>query len=227
MALDTNITECQRCGTCCQKGGPALHLSDKALIDEGIIPANCLYTLRKGELARDPFSEKLTELNSELIKIRGQSDKWTCTYFETESSQCRIYSHRPVECRALQCWDTAEFVKTYKGEHLTRQHLLEDMAGLWDVIVDHEERCAYTKIKQWVSRLVGNKQQVAMQSIIEAVRYDKEIRNLVVEKGNLDPEMTDFLFGRPLTQTMHMFGIQIKQDGEGYKLIKSGPDYTA
>ena len=227
MASETNITECQRCGTCCQKGGPALHLSDKALIDEGIIPASCLYTLRKGELARDPFSEKLTELNTELIKIRGQSDKWTCSYFEIENSQCRIYKHRPVECRALQCWDTAEFVTTYQVEHLTRQHLLEDMAGLWDVIVDHEERCAYAKIKQWVAQLVDNTQQVAMQSIIEAVRYDKEIRNLVIEKGNLDPEMTDFIFGRPLTQTMHMFGIQVKQDDEGYKLIKSGPDYTA
>ena len=101
------------------------------------------------------------------------------------------------------------------------------MAGLWDVIVDHEERCAYAKIKQWVAQMVDNTQQVAMQSIIEAVRYDKEIRNLVIEKGNRDPEMTDFIFGRPLTQTMHMFGIQVKQDGEGYKLIKSGPDYTA
>jgi Fe-S-cluster containining protein len=227
MAEHTHITQCRRCGTCCIKGGPALHLADKTLIDEGIIPANCLYTLRKGEMARDPFSDKPTELNIELIKVKGQSGKWTCTFFEIANTQCRIYIHRPAECRALQCWNTAEFAKAHKDEHLTRQHLLTGMAGLWDVIVDHEERCAYAKIKHWVAQLEGNQHQVMMQNIIEAVRYDKAIRNLIVEKGNLDPGMTDFLFGRSLVQTMPMFGIHVRKDDEGYKLIKSGPDYTA
>ena len=58
---------CQRCGTCCQKGGPALHQVDKELVDEGHLPASCLYTLRCGELARDPISGDLVELPTELI----------------------------------------------------------------------------------------------------------------------------------------------------------------
>ncbi|MEZ4565785.1 MAG: hypothetical protein R2860_02065 [Desulfobacterales bacterium] len=48
-------TSCQRCGTtCCRKGRPAHHLEDKACCwADGAIPLTALYTLRKGELARD------------------------------------------------------------------------------------------------------------------------------------------------------------------------------
>jgi hypothetical protein len=35
----------------------------------------------------------------------------------------------------------------------------------------------------------------------------------VVEQGGMDPEMLDFLFGRPLTKTLPSYGITVRQDG--------------
>jgi len=226
MVSHTHIHECQRCGTCCQKGGPALHRADKPLVDEGILPASCLYTLRCGELARDPISGGLVELPTELIKLKGRNESWTCTFFETGDAQCRIYAHRPLECRSLKCWNTTEFEKIYHSERLSRRDLLENISGLWDLVIDHEARCAYATIKKLVAQLTHTNRDAAVQMLVEAVRFDTEIRKLVVEKGALDAAMTDFLFGRPLMQTLTMFGLKIeKQNGE-YKLIKSGPDYT-
>jgi len=227
MAPHKQIHECQRCGTCCQKGGPALHQADKPLVDQGILPASCLYTLRRGELARDPVSEDLIELPTELIKLKGQNESWTCTFFAVDDAQCRIYAHRPLECRSLKCWDTAEFEKLYPSNRLTRRDLLEDVPGLWELVTDHEKRCAYAAIKKLVAQLVANDRDAVMQMLVEAARFDTEIRNLAVEKAGLDVAMTDFLFGRPLMQTITMFGIKVEKHDDGYKLIKCGPDYSA
>jgi Fe-S-cluster containining protein len=227
MVSPTKINACQRCGTCCQKGGPALHLDDKPLVDRGIISASCLYTLRCGELVRDLVTDRLVELPTELIKLKGQKESWTCTFFESGDARCQIYKDRPLECRALKCWDTADFEKIYRSDRLARRDLLEEMAGLWELIFDHEARCAYSTIKQLVSQLADSDREAALQKIIETVRYDMEIRNLVIEKGSLDSGMTDFLFGRPLMQTMTMFGIKIEKHDDSYKVIKSGKDYTA
>jgi len=37
---------------------------------------------------------------------------------------------------------------------------------------------------------------------------------LVREKGGVDPEMLDFLFGRPLTKTIGNYGLKIKREGQ-------------
>ena len=227
MISHSKTHECQRCGTCCQKGGPALHKADKPLVDQGLLPASRLYTLRRGELAREPITDDLIELPTELIKLKGRNKTWACTFLESDGAQCHIYEHRPLECRSLKCWDTTEFEQIYNADRLTRRDLLENVSGLWDLVCDHEVRCAYALIRKLVNQLANNDREAALQVIIELVRYDMEIRTLVVEKGQLDPAMTDFLFGRPLMQTMTMFGLTIKKHGDGYKVIKSGTDFSA
>ena len=52
--------------------------------------------------------------------------------------------------------------------------------------------------------------------MLEIIRYDAEIRKLVVARGGLDPEMLDFLFGRPLTKTLENYGIKIRQEGKKF-----------
>ena len=54
-----NITGCMRCGTCCTKGGPALHKEDKDILLDGHIGRERLVTIRKGELAFSPISGKI------------------------------------------------------------------------------------------------------------------------------------------------------------------------
>ncbi len=54
--------------------------------------------------------------------------------------------------------------------------------------------------------------------MLEIIRYDAEIRKLVVARGVLDPEILDFLFGRPLTKTLKNYGIKIHQEGKKIRL---------
>ena len=209
---DAQVTStCIRCGTCCKKGGPAFHHADKHLIEEGIIDSRCLYTIRKGELAYDNVKECLIPADSDIIKLKGQNDSWICIFFDENQTACRIYANRPVECKALQCWNTSEVEKIYTKNRLTRADLISEIEGLWDLLEDHQCRCDYDAIHKWVKALDGAHKKKARQQLIEIIQYDIEIRKLVVARAGLDVDMMDFLFGRPLTITIKNYGIRVQQ----------------
>jgi len=94
--------------------------------------------------------------NSDIIKIKGKEDTWTCIFFDEQNKECSIYNDRPVECRALKCWDTGELEKMYAGHRLTREDLVSKVEGLWDLIKDHQARCDYEKIKKLIGDLDGS-----------------------------------------------------------------------
>jgi Fe-S-cluster containining protein len=204
---------CVRCGTCCEKGGPGFHQADRVLIEKGGIPSKYLYTIRRGEVARDNVKGCLRPVASDIIKINGKEDSWTCVFFDEAEKSCAIYEDRPQECRALKCWDTRDLEKIYAGRHLTRQDLLSTVEGLWDLIKDHQACCDYEEIRNLIKKLKGGDSKSARRRLAEIIRYDTEIRELVVSKGGVDPAMLDFLFGRPLVKTLPSYGIRVRRQG--------------
>jgi Fe-S-cluster containining protein len=214
----TTISECLRCGACCEKGGPCFHIEDRMLIEKGKIAAKHLYTIRKGELAHDNVKGGLKPVDSDIIKIKGKQNSWTCIFFDDEKKRCTIYDDRPLECRVLKCWDTCELEQIYANTRLTRNDLVSSVKGLWELIKDHQARCDYKKIQPLINNLGGSKRHHARQKLLEIIRYDAEIRKLVVSRGGLDPEMLDFLFGRPLTKTLKNYGISIHQEDKKIRL---------
>lgn len=187
------ISSCRRCGTCCKKGGPSFHSQDKFLIRDGVILSKHLYTIRKGETVYDNVKGRLCPAESEIIKIKGRNGRWTCVFFDENKTSCEIYDNRPAECHALKCWDTREIERIYCRNRLSRKDLLSEIKGLWELIEDHESRCSYRKLRQLLRQSSENKEEIQLM-----LAYDREIRIVASEKGGIDPEMTDFLFGRPM-----------------------------
>lgn len=210
----TAKSSCIRCGTCCEKGGPSFHLQDRSLIETGVIPAACLYTIRKGELARDNVKGGLVPVDSDVIKIKGKKDSWACVFFDEKQKACSIYEDRPLECRILKCWDTREIEQIYAHQRLSRRDLLSEIKGLWDIIEDHQARCDYTKIRKLIEAEKHGHLRTARMDLLEIIRYDAEIRKLVVARGELDAEMLDFLFGRSLEQTLANYGFRVRRQGD-------------
>ena len=213
-------TKCIRCGTCCEKGGPALHTEDKPLIMAGNIHTRHLYTIRKGEWVHDNVRDCLVPATADIIKITGKNQSWECVFYRTTDKTCRVYAQRPHECRILKCWDTRELESYYQNNRLTRRDLLAEMADLWELIQLHEDNCAHESINTAIQNLDGNAAQQASQTIITAVQYDQTIRQLVTERGNVTEDMLDFLFGRPLTQALKTAGCRIEPMDGGYRVIK-------
>jgi len=216
---ESSTMNCKRCGTCCEKGGPGLHQEDRILVDGGRIPARCLFTLRRGELARDNVKGTLAPLTREIIKIKGQAGRWACLFYDQETRECAIYEHRPLECRVLNCRDTRRIQNVYETDRLTRRDLLSTVRGLWELIQDHEAHCSYAKLHALVGEGTNGGRIIQDKTILEILRFDAHVRQLTMQKGGMDGQMLDFIFGRPLADTIKMFDVVLIKDGGTYRLV--------
>jgi Fe-S-cluster containining protein len=216
-------TECKRCGICCEKGGPTFHAEDRHLIEDGSIHTRYLYTIRKGELVHDNVRGQLNPITSDIIKIKGKGPLWECVFFEKKEKSCSKYDHRPLECQVLKCWDTREIEAVYEKDRLTRQDILAGIEGLWELIVEHEKHCDHDVINRALQDLHGAFDKQAQVVLTNGIQYDSAVRQLVLENGNVEPEMIDFIFGRPLTVTLKAAGYTIQHNGGVYLVSKNSP----
>ncbi|QTA81001.1 Putative zinc- or iron-chelating domain-containing protein [Desulfonema limicola] len=201
---------CRQCGTCCKKGGPCFHYQDKHLIQKGIILSKYLYTIRRGEMAFDNVKGFLSPVLTDIIKIKEKDNSQECIFYDNDKG-CTIYKNRPFECRALKCWDTKDIEAVYSSSRLSREDLLGSINGLWELIQEHQERCDY-KIIHCLIKDITSKNKEAEKSLNQILKYDNAVRSLVVESSSIKPDMTDFLFGRPVLNTVRAFGLFIKQN---------------
>ena len=216
---NTKNTTCRRCGACCKKGGPSFHIEDRMLIEKGMIPLTYIYTIRKGERCYDNIKECLLPASSDILKIKGQKGSWTCVFFNEPDKACTIYDQRPTECRSFKCWDIEEIQRIYAKNRLTRKNLISSIEGLWELVEDHQKRCAYDMLKIFVDALDKDNRNKALEGILNIIEYDHKIRRLSVQKAKLDPDLTDFMFGRPITETIRIYGIKIEEKEGKYILI--------
>ena len=205
---------CRRCGTCCRFGGPALHRRDRSLVADGHIDADRLFTIRPGELARDNVrDDRLTSCGQDIIKIRSRPGADACIYFDPAGNACTIYAHRPLECRVLDCRDSAAIEALYDRERLCRQDLIGAVDGLWDLVSDHERRCSAGQVVALAGawRCDGRKRHSLEQELMEKVRYDLELRRLLVKDGRMAGGILDLVFGRPLTVILKSSGVEVRR----------------
>ncbi len=201
-------TSCERCAACCTGGGPILRLADAHLVRTGAIESKDLYTVRKGELMFDRDTLKMVPVRTDLIKIKVNREDLTCVFLK-EGKTCDIYDTRPSECRAFKCWDPKEIEMKYDEDPLERADLLGDVKGLWDVIADHQERCSYDRMQELTDKLKDDRTGEVLAAINEIIAFDLSLRDTLVEKAGVKPDMLPFLLGRPFTETMVMFNLKI------------------
>ncbi len=200
--MSTRIDGCIRCGACCRSGGPALHREDRRLVETGLIHTRDLYTLRRGEMAYDQIRRVVVPVRREIIKIKGQGATWTCRFFDAAAATCGIYAERPLECRLLECWNTARIERAYARGRLARRDLLAGIQGLWPVVEEHERRCDHRRIRKLLAPGRGAGAVRRRHELTEILHYDGELRARVLARIGLEAEMLDFLFGRPLPKTL-------------------------
>ena len=213
METDPSRTQCIRCGECCLKSSPTLQADDLPQVKKGLIQTHDLYTIRTGELVRDNIQNQLNISEKELIKLKEKGPGKGCLYYDKKDRACRIYDHRPAQCSAQTCWDDQEFMRVHEGPKLERKAIIQDniLLGLME---QHEKRCGYPVIEKLV-RQIEMQGEKAVEELIALLRFDHELRPFVSEKMGLDFNDMDLIFGRPLTETITMFGLQVVQEPDG------------
>ena len=62
-----------------------------------------------------------------------------------------------------------------------------------------------------------------IEEIIKILKWDHDLRPLASEKLGITSDESSFYFGRPLTQTIKMFGLRVRREPDGsFFLTTSG-----
>ncbi len=222
MTEGATRTHCIRCGECCIRSSPTLQREDIPLVRDGHIPCRDLFTIRTGELVYDNIENRLRVSSGELIKIKEKDDTGACIFFDEVKKACRIYDHRPLQCAAFTCWDERPFMAAHKKPKMQRRDIIKDhiLLGLMEA---HGKKCSYTELGGLVRKIPTEGEQ-AVQDIMECLKFDRHIRPFVSEKLGTEMTLMDFVFGRPLTRTIVMFGLAVSREPDGSFLLSVSPD---
>ncbi len=205
--------ECRRCGNCCLKGGPALHPEDLLLLEENYLRQEDLLTIRKGEPLLGLTGGNPRPAKAELIKIRGRGTDWTCLFFNRQHAACKIYTHRPLECVLLQCWNTEALEKIAGTNLVSRHDIITSHAPVMPFIEEQQERCPLDMLEGMRIPITrGEGLPVAMSQLTELVNADLEIRSQAHKKLQFSLELELFYFGRPLFVILKQFGIMAREE---------------
>ena len=211
--VPSSRTHCIRCGECCLGSSPTLQMEDVSLVKDGFIEKYDLYTIRVGEPVRDNVENRLIITDRELVKIKEREEGVGCIYYNEDAKACTIYEYRPIQCKALACWDESEFMRVYARPKADRRDFIRDKIVL-GLMNEHDKRCSYSELDKGV-RQIEQKGEEAVGRILEALRFDHHIRAFSSKKLGIDLSEMDFLFGRPLTQTITMFGLKVIKKSDG------------
>jgi Fe-S-cluster containining protein len=204
---------CNRCGECCIKGGPTLHISDAKLLKEGHLSYADLYTIRNGQLVYNNIENKLMTIDFELIKVKELEGKKTCKFFVEQGNVCSIYANRPLQCEKFECWNSEKLMEAFTEEKLTRAHLIAGNDSLTIIVNNHEIKCSYETLKELFEDIQEGKD--VTQEVFDILQYDAEMRPLLTKKLSINPEYIPLLLGRPLESTLDMFGYKVEIDIDG------------
>ncbi len=206
--VTTAQTHCRQCGTCCRKGGPALHRDDLELIRQGHFSHHQLMTLRRGEPAFSPVDGRLEPTRRELVKINGHGREWVCLFFQPKTARCAIYAHRPLECRLLKCWAPEALLAVVEQDTITRRDLLNPNDPVLELIALHDQQCPAEAVAEavadWRQKPDESRHRAAL---VDLVRRDLAVRHHALTEFGLPPAVEFFVFGRPLFKLLGGYGV--------------------
>jgi Fe-S-cluster containining protein len=203
---------CVRCGECCKQGSPTLLTHDLALFHQEVLTWNDVYTLRAGEPVTDREGQAAA-LKEERLKVREVPGSRQCWFYLAATRSCRIYDHRPEQCRRQNCWGEPPRPPA-AAQLLSRRDLLAAVPEVWELVQAHRERCDCAQVARAVAAL-GAGQEEAADSLFEALHFDHYLRKMLLDDWGLAVAATELLLGRPLPEFLRSHGISAILTPEG------------
>lgn len=212
---------CQRCGTCCLQGGPALHAADMELLRAGHLQLDDLITIRRGELAFQPMSVKPEIVTHEFLKLKGKNGTWCCSSYDEDAKGCLRYEHRPQACRILDCKNADPLLALVGKDLLTRFDCIDQDSPLLSMVRQHEEACPCPDLLMLGRAMEhGGIDPEHLADLEKRVNEDLAYRGRVTAMTGLTLAQELFYFGRPLFQLLQPLGINAVNTSEGVCLTQ-------
>ena len=219
MTTGTEKQSCDRCGSCCKQGGPALHTEDLALVRSGSLTFNHLITVRKGELAYQPLEESATPVTGEFLKLQGKGGSWCCMFYDDDAKACTIYNHRPVACGLLDCTSPEALLAITGKNLLNRFDCIPADDPLLPMVQQHEQECLCPDMTLLATELRSpGSRSARLNELTRQVNTDLSFRRQANRIQDLTVTEELFYFGRPLFQLLLPLGVRIQESPTGLHL---------
>ncbi len=214
---------CDCCGTCCRKGGPALHTADRRLVESGVLSPGDMITIRRGEYIFFPLAEEPAPAREEVLKIQGKGSDWRCTFLDSGTSTCTIYRSRPLACRLLKCWDPDDVLGITGRDLVTRFDFVPESHPVFSLMREHEDNCPVPDIALLRAQLAEKKQRhKVLADLTDLVNRDLQVRSGAVRTFRFSLSDELFFFGRPIFQLLVPAGLSLLESTEGLVLQYDG-----
>ncbi|MEN8140472.1 MAG: YkgJ family cysteine cluster protein [Thermodesulfobacteriota bacterium] len=199
--------ECKQCGTCCRKGGPALHGEDLGLVGRQIA-LDQLICVRQGEPSLHPLAGEARPAREEFVKVAGKAGSWECLFLSREGL-CRLHPDKPLQCRTLECWQPQPLLDLLERDLVKRRHLLEPSSPLLSLIAEQEESCSFARLTPYLELERG-----VDEEFIKLINLDLKLRERGAKEHGLSLNRELLFLGRPLFKTLQAAGWHVWQEGD-------------
>jgi len=206
--IEIKKDSCSRCGTCCKKNSPSLHLKDLEIIKKGRIERSQLITYRKGELVYDNVADTFIILEQDLVKLSEKADG-SCYFYRNKEKLCGIYDSRPEECKIQLCTDPEPFKKIYKKDRITRRDIFPNNSAFYELIEYHEKECPLDNLKNFVPNSEKKLSKDNKNQLKECIRFEYHYRYTLFQRTGLQVAEMNFLLGRPLELILKQMKVQL------------------
>ena len=220
MTVPAEKQSCDRCGSCCKQGGPALHRPDISLIQGGRLDRYHLVTIRKGEPAFLPFADQPAPVPSEFLKLQGRQGSWCCLFYDEQARACSIYENRPMACGLFDCTAPEPILAITGKDLLTRFDCIDPDDPLLPLVRRHDREFPCPDMEMVTAGLNSPADRLSLLAdLTPLVNGDLAFRRQLTAQGTLSVAAEMFYFGRPLFQLLLPLGVGIRETPSGVQLL--------
>jgi len=202
-------SHCSRCGICCQKNSPSLHLDDLEKLQSGAIPKNQLITYRKGEWVYDNIIDQYIRLEQDMIKPIENTTNGFCTFYLPDQQSCLIYENRPLECQLQACYDPEPLKQRYETDRLQRRDIFPSNSAIWEFIEYHESKCSLSIFQHIVPFSDHHLSEKDISLFKEMIRFDYHFRFTLHKRIGLQNTEMNFILGRSVENLLKQLRVII------------------
>ncbi|HSW63808.1 MAG TPA: YkgJ family cysteine cluster protein [Dissulfurispiraceae bacterium] len=217
-------TSCVRCGTCCRTNPPTLLKPDMATLVAGALKPENLVVIRDGERVPSVSEKELYEAPFEMIMIRGRDGSAVCSFLSGENV-CEIYENRPAQCRAYACFGPQATVTGLEAHRLTRRDIFAEVPVILELMERHNEKCSYRALGTALAK-VADGDEAALDAVFDMLQYDTEARPFLLDNLGLPEDVLSLVLGKPMNETISLFGYRVDQEGADYIIRPLGTKET-
>ncbi len=203
---------CIGCAACCHASSPTLYAEDLPRLKAAGLGWEDLVTLRAGEKAHSARLGGLQSLGQELIKLREQGG--ACAWLG--EAGCRIYGHRPLQCRWLECWSGRHAGQLEGRPRLSRRELLAQDATALALAREYELKLPAPELHQ---ALAGAARGEGQSTALAMLELDYRLRAAVSQRYGYRQRALYLILGRPGREVAANYGLELAIENDRPVLI--------